>query len=198
MKKSVSIAFLMLIAFVVYAKDPLILETGSLTELLNPDKNVSFKIDYSKAKVHNDGNEYTIDGYLEHRGSDFVADWKKDSSKAYSYIPVRFNQKNKKGAHALELGGEKADIFGTIILSDIDFGNGAGSFNPFGGVKSGGCIISGTLIFTDKNGEELAVLPFTEVKGIGHVSETIRLGLSYFELMNKLGDLIKKENKKIK
>ena len=196
MKKVFFIAFSMLIAFAIHAKDPVILESGSLTELSNPDNNVSFKIDYSKVKVNNDGNEYTIDCYLEHRGPDFVADWKRDSSKAYSYIPARFNQKNKKGAHALEMGGEKADIFGTIYLSDIDFGNGAGSFNPFGGVKSGGCIISGTLIFTDKNGDELAVLPFTEVKGIGHVSETIRLGLSYFELMNKLGDLIKKENKK--
>lgn len=178
-----------------YANDPMKLESGSIAELSNPDNTVLFKVDYSKATVHNDGNKYTLDGYLEHRGPDFVADWNKDSAKAYSYIPVRFNQKNKRGAHAREMEGDH-DILGTIYLTDIDFGNGAGSFVPLGGAKAGGCIISGKLVFTDKSGKEIAVLPFTEVKGMGHVSETIRLGLSYFELMNKLGDVIKKESKK--
>lgn len=178
------------------AKDPMVLESGSLAELNNHENTVFFKVDYSKAKVHNDGKEYTLDGYLEHRGPDFVADWNKDNAKAYSYLPVRFNQKNKKGAHALEMESNNYNVLGTIYLSDIDFGNGAGTFNPFGGAKAGGCIISGKLVFTDKDKKELAVLPFSEVKGMGHVSETIRLGMSYFELMNKLGDVLKKENKK--
>ncbi len=197
MKRFLLIAFIFLGVVNVHAKEPMVLESGSMSELANTENKVYFKIDYSAVTVHNDGNNYTLDGYLEHRGQDFVADWNKDSSKAYAYLPIRFNQKNKKGAHALETEG-KYDILGTIHLTDIDFGNGAGSFNPFGGAKSGGCIISGKLIFTDVNGSEIAVLPFTEVKGMGHVSETIRLGMSYFELMNKLGDVIKKENKKKK
>ncbi len=179
------------------AKDPMVLESGSIAELNNPDNMVFFKIDYKKATVHNDDKNYTLDAYLEHRGPDFVADWNKDKDKAYSYLPVRFNQKNKKGAHAMEMEG-KYDILGTVYLTDIDFGNGAGQFTPFHNVKTGGCIISGKLVFTDKDNKELAVLPFSEVKGMGHVSETIRLGMSYFELMNKLGDVIKKENKKKK
>lgn len=195
MKQILLIAIVLMSFISAQAKDPLTLESGSLTELANTANTVFFKIDYSNATVHNDGNKYTLDGYLEHRGPDFVADWNKDSSKAYSYIPVRYNQKNKKGAKALEMEG-KYDILGTIYLTDIDFGNGAGTFNPFGGAKAGGCIISGKLVFSDVSGNEIAVLPFTEVKGMGHVSETIRLGMSYFELMNKLGDVIKKENKK--
>jgi len=195
MKKIFLVALMLLGIMNANAKDPMTLESGSLAELSNTSNTVYFKVDYSNATVHNDGNKYTLDGYLKHRGPDFVADWNKDSAKAYSYLPVRFNQKNKKGAKALEMEG-KYNILGTIHLTDIDFGNGGASFNPFGGVKAGGCIISGKLVFTDANGSEIAVLPFTEVKGMGHVSETIRLGMSYFELMNKLGDVIKKEKKK--
>lgn len=195
MKKLFLLAFALFSVIAAQAKDPMTLESGSLAELDDASKSVCFKVDYSKATVHNDGNKYTLDEYLNHRGADFVADWNKDSSKAYSYLPVRYNQKNKKGAKALMTEG-KSDIIGTVYLTDIDFGNGAGTFNPFGGVKAGGCIISGKLVFTNASGSEIAVLPFTEVKGMGHVSETIRLGMSYFELMNKLGDVIKKGSKK--
>lgn len=195
MKKLLLIVFTFIGVLSVQAKNPMTLESGSLAELSNNENTVYFKVDYSNAIVHNDGNNYTLDKYLEHRGSDFVADWNKDSAKAYSNLPARFNQKNKKGAQALMLEGDY-NILGNIVLTDIDFGNGAGSFNPFGGAKAGGCIISGKIVFTNTNGTEIAVLPFNEIKGLGHVSETIRLGLSYFELMNKLGDVIKKENKK--
>lgn len=195
MKKLLVIVLALIGVICAQAKDPLTLESGSLAELANSANKVYFKVDFSKATVHNDGNKYTLEGYLKHRGPDFVADWNADSSKAYSYIPVRFNQKNKKGAKALEMEG-KYDILGTIYLTDIDFGNGAGSFNPYGGPKAGGCIISGKLVFTNADNSEIAVLPFSEIKGMGHVSETIRLGMSYFELMNKLGDVLKKENKK--
>lgn len=196
MKKKLFIALMLLsVVLNMSAKEPMTLESGSLSELADPVKKVYFKVDYSNATVHNDGNNYTLDGYLEHRGPDFVEDWNKNSSYAYSYLPIRYNKKNKKGAKALEMEG-KYDILGTVYLSDIDFGNGAGLFNPFGGAKSGGCIISGKLVFTDASNNEIAVLLFTEIKGSGHVSETIRLGLSYFELMNKLGAILKKENKK--
>lgn len=195
MKKLLLLAISLFSVTFAQAKDPMTLESGSVTELTNPANSVYFKVDFSNASVHNDGNIYTLDEYLEHRGPDFVADWNKDSSTAYLYLPMRFNQKNKKGAKAIETEGEY-DILGTVYLNDIDFGNGAGTFNPFGGVKAGGCIISGKLVFTDANGSEIAILPFQEVKGIGHISETIRLGLSYYELMNKLQDIIKKESKK--
>lgn len=195
MKKYFFILAVLLSAINVTAKNPMTLESGTLEKLADPENTVFFKVDYKNATVHNDGNTYTLDGYLKHRGPDFVADWKKDSAKAYSYLPVRFNQKNKKGAKALEIEG-KYDILGTIYLTDIDFGNGGGTFNPFGGAKAGGCIISGKIVFTGADGKVIAQLPFTEVKGNGHFSETIRLGLSYFELMNKLGDILKNENKK--
>lgn len=195
--KLLSIIFALLSVSLVQAKDPMTLESGSLATLTDASQTVYFTIDYSNATVHNDGNKYTLDEYLEHRGPDFVADWKKDQAKAYSYLPVRYNQKNKKGAKALEMEGPHT-LTATIKLTDIDFGNGGGTFTPFASAKAGGCIISGTLTITDAQGSEIAVLPFTEVKGLGHPSETIRLGMAYFELMNKLGDVIKQESKKKK
>lgn len=197
MKKILLLTFVVLGLVSAHAANPMTLESGSLAELTNANNRVLFKIDYSSVCVHNDGNDYTLSGYLEHRGPDFVADWEKDQNTAYCNLPARFNSKNKKGAQAIIVEGqEEHHIIGTVYLSDIDFGNGAGTFNPFGGAKAGGCIISGKLVFTDKAGTELAVLPFTEVKGMGHMSETIRLGLSFFELGNKLTDIIKKEGKK--
>lgn len=198
MKKIIFSMLMMLVCSVAMGgKNPVVLESGSLADLANPAKTVYFTTDFTNATVHNDGKDYTLDGYLKHRGEDFVADWNKDKDTAYSYIPVRFNQKNKKGAQALMAKGDH-DILGTIYLTSIDFGNGAGSFNPFGGVKAGGCIISGKIVFTDSNKNEIASLPFTDIKGMGHISETIRLGLSYYELMGKLGDVMKEESKKKK
>lgn len=171
------------------------LESGSLAALADAGNTVFFKVDYSNVKVHNDGNVYTLYGYLEQRGSDFVEDWDSDSARAHSYLTVRYNQKNKKGAQALEMEGDY-NVLGTVYLTDMDFGNGGSSFIPMAGAKAGGCIISGKIVFTDDNDSEIAVLPFTEVKGVGHVSETVRLGMCYSELMNELGDLLKKESKK--
>lgn len=181
------------------AKDHMTLKSGSLDELANPANRVYLKIDYSGVKVHNDGNEYTLAGYLEHRGPDFVADWDKDAAAAYEVVAPTFNHSNKKGAQALFAEGDY-DILGTIYLTDVDFGNGAGAVASaavsFIGAKAGGCIISGKMVFTDKNNTEIAVLPFVEVKGLGNVSETMRLRNSYTELMNQFGKAIKKEKKK--
>lgn len=195
MKKILLLALTLVSVICAQAKDPMTLESGSLAELSNADNTVFFKVDYSNATVHNDGNDYTLEEYLEHRGPDFVADWKNDSANAYTYLPAFFNRKNKKGAQALMAEGDY-NILATVHLTDIDFGNGAGAFVPLAGAKAGGCIISGKLIFTDTDNTELAVLPFEEVKGMRNVSETIRLGLSYMELMNKYGDVLKKEKKK--
>lgn len=196
MKKLLALLAMVFMCITVNAKsDAMRLEKGALTELSNPDNTVWFEVDYDGAVVHNDGNKFSVSEYLAHRGDDFVADWNKDKVKAYSYLPIRFNQKNKKGAKALEMEGAHT-LTAIVKLTDIDFGNGAGTFTPFASAKAGGCIISGTLTIIDAQGSEIAVLPFTEVKGLGHPSETIRLGLAYFELMNNLGDVIKQDSKK--
>lgn len=198
MKKVLSILAMVLVCISANAKsNAMSLQSGSVDQLINPENTVWFVVDYDKAIVHDKDNDFTLKDYLKHRGDDFVADWNKDQAKAYSYIPVRYNQKNKKGAKALESEGAH-NITADIILTDIDFGNGAGAFVPFGGAKAGGCIISGSIVVKDAQGNEIAVLPFKEVKGLGHVSETIRLGMAYFELMNNLGDVIKDETKKKK
>lgn len=187
-------------AFTVFAKDDktMFIESGSIAFLDDSSKKIDFIIDYSNATVHNDGNDYTLKGYLEHRGPDFVHDWaKKDSIAALEMLRINFNKKNKKGAQALMSGGS-SDINAKIILSDIDFGNGAGLFQPFGGAKAGGCIISGKIRFADNNGQEICVLPFNDVKGLGHVSENVRHALAYFALVESISNVIKQEKKKKK
>lgn len=180
-----------------YAKDPMWVESGSLECLTDPNKTVLFEVDYTNTIAHNDDNRYTLEEYLEHRGPDHVRDWDQSKDKAYSYIPVAFNKKNKKGAEAFLRG--KSDILGTIYIDDLDFGNASG-INPFSSIKAGGCIITGKIVFTDVNNDNsvLAVVPFNDVKGVPSPSETIRLGMAYCELMGKLSKVIKNETKKKK
>lgn len=181
-----------------YAKDPMWVESGSLECLTDPNKTVLFEVDYTNTIAHNDDNRYTLEEYLEHRGPDHVRDWDSSKGKAESFIPMQFNKKNKKGAQAL-LKEEKSDILGTIYIDDLDFGNASG-VNPFSSIKAGGCIITGKIVFTDVNNDNsvLAVVPFNDIKGYPHVSETSRLGLAYCELMGKLSNVIKNEAKKKK
>jgi hypothetical protein len=197
MKKFLMTIVAILATLTMSAKDePMTLATGSLQDLADPANTVDFVINYDNATVHHDDGKYTVADYLKSKGSDYVADWDSDKEKARTYLVVRYNQKNKKGAKANEIPGN-ANIIGTVNISDIEFGHAGGMFIPFGGAKAGGAVVSGTLVFT-KDGKEMATLPFKEIKGIGHVSETVRLAMAYYEVAQKLNDVMKKEAKKKK
>ena len=134
------------------------------------------EIDYSKTMVEGK----TLDEYLNSRGEDFVRDWPSDKERAQQYFVARLNQKSK----GLQIvNGSTAKYKMIIHVDKLDMGNGGASFNPFGGVKAGGCIMSGSIeIVEAATGNSVCVLEVDEVKGVGHVSETIRIGLMYFQL----------------
>jgi hypothetical protein len=159
---------------------PVTVESGNISVLKSPSKAL-LEIDYSAAKV----GEKTFDEYLKGRGDDFVRDWPEDSKKAATNFATRFNKKNKKGAQILfPLTEDVADAAYKLVIrvESLDMGNASG-INPFASIDAGGVIMSGAVDIVDvKTNEVVCTLKVNEVKGIGHVSETVRLGMMYFEL----------------
>lgn len=79
-----------------------------------------------------------------------------------------------------------------IYVDYMDMGNGGSSFNPFASVKAGGVIMKGRCEVIDvKAGQYVCRMAFDEVKGLGHPSETVRLGMTYFELASNIFKLAK-------
>ena len=135
-------------------------------------------IDYSNTMVGN----MTLDQYLESQGPDFVRDWPKDQMKIREYFTGNFNRKNKKGMTTTE-NQQNADYDMVIHVQTLDVGNAISSFIPLASAKAGGVILCAVVEILDPaTGQNLLTLEANDVKGVGHVSETVRIGMSFFEL----------------
>ena len=186
MKRLLSIVMLLLSVVGIYAGNPVTVKAGNPV-VFNETSQALVVVDYSKTMV----KDQTLDAYLKSRGEDFVRDWPQDQDKALEYFVVRFNKKNKKG---MQIGRHLTDAkYKMVIYVDyVDMGNGGSSFNPFASVKAGGVIMKGRCDVIDvKAGQYVCRMVFDEVKGLGHPSETIRLGMTYFELASNIFKLAK-------
>lgn len=186
MKRLLSIVMLLLSVVGIYADNPVTVKAGNPV-VFNEASQALVVVDYSKTMV----KDQTLDAYLKSRGEDFVRDWPQDQDKALEYFVVRFNKKNKKG---MQIGRHLTDAkYKMIIYVDyMDMGNGGSSFNPFASVKAGGVIMKGRCDVIDmKAGQYVCRMAFDEVKGLGHPSETVRLGMTYFELASNIFKLAK-------
>lgn len=186
MKRFLSIVMLLLSVVGIYAGNPVTVKAGNPV-VFNETSQALVVVDYSKTMV----KDQTLDAYLKSRGEDFVRDWPQDQDKALEYFVVRFNKKNKKG---MQIGRHLTDAkYKMVIYVDyMDMGNGGSSFNPFASVKAGGVIMKGRCDVIDvKAGQYVCRMVFDEVKGVGHPSETVRLGMTYFELASNIFKLAK-------
>lgn len=186
MKRLLSIVMLLLSVVGIYAGNPVTVKAGNPV-VFNETSQALVVVDYSKTMV----KDQTLDAYLKSRGEDFVRDWPQDQDKALEYFVVRFNKKNKKG---MQIGRHLTDAkYKMVIYVDyMDMGNGGSSSNPFASVKAGGVIMKGRCDVIDmKAGQYVCRMVFDEVKGLGHPSETVRLGMTYFELASNIFKLAK-------
>ena len=186
MKRLLSIVMLLLSVVGIYAGNPVTVNAGNPV-VFNETSQALVVVDYSKTMV----KDQTLDAYLKSRGEDFVRDWPQDQDKALEYFVVRFNKKNKKG---MQIGRHLTDAkYKMVIYVDyMDMGNGGSSFNPFASVKAGGVIMKGRCDVIDvKAGQYVCRMVFDEVKGLGHPSETVRLGMTYVELASNIFKLAK-------
>lgn len=167
--------------------DPVTVKSGSVA-IFKKQAKALLEIDYASAMV----KDQTLNDYLAGRGDDFVRDWPEDSKKAAEYFIVRFNKKNDEG---MQLTSNASDASYKMIIhvNKLDMGNGAGFFIPWASTKAGGIIVSGDVdVVSLKTNKVLCELAVDEVKGISSPSETIRLGMAYFELANRIFKLVKK------
>ena len=178
-----SLLFIMMCLFCVvnlFAGNSVSVKSGN-SSVLKESSKALLEIDYSTTKV---GNE-TLDEYLQRRGDDFVRDWPKDKEFAATYFKERFNKKSK----GLQLTTDVSTVSYKIVIhvNSLDMGNGGSAFVPFSSAKAGGVIITGTIDIIDiKTNEVVCTLNVDEVKGVGHPSETVRLGAMYFELATQI------------
>ena len=187
MKKLLLMALVVLCAQYAKADSFLSLRSGNPQVFLVKSK-ASFEVDWDHARVTNWDNKL-FPQYLKHRGDDFVRDWPKDREKAEQYFTVRLNKKSS--GMKIEEDGGSTDYKMIIRLSKIDVGDGASGFVPYSNAKAGGVIMDGTLELRDRAGKLLCVLDINEAKGVGHPSETVRYGMTLFEVANALCDFMK-------
>ena len=186
MKRLLTFLVLLLAVVDIYADNPVTVKAGNPV-VFNEVSQALIVVDYSKTMV----KDQTLDVYLKSRGEDFVRDWPQDQDKALEYFVVRFNKKNKKG---MQLGKNLTDAkYKMVIYVDyMDMGNGGSTFIPFASSKAGGVIMKGRCDVIDvKAGQYVCRMDFDEVKGVGHPSETVRLGMTYFELASNIFKLAK-------
>jgi len=183
MKKTLILVSLLCLSSAVslFAAKPLAVKSGDIS-VLKKKSNALLEIDYSAAKV----GDKTFYEYLQGRGDDFVRDWPNDSTRVASYFTSRFNSRNKKG---MQITADAANATYKIIIQvdKLDMGNGASAMLPFAPADAGGVIMSGMIDVVDIGTDEIVcTLSVNEVKGNGNVSETLRLGMMYFELATNI------------
>lgn len=159
------------------AKDAIVVKSGDAT-LLKQDVKALLECDFSNAKV----GDKPFDVYLKSNGEEYVKSWPDDQLKVALYFSTRFNKRNK---NKMQVTDDPSAAQYKIVITPtvIDMGDRGSSFNPFASAKAGGAILSGTVnIIEIASNNSVCQLQFEEVKGIGHVSNTVRLGMAFFGL----------------
>lgn len=187
MKKLFTLVLMLTSVLLAQARNTVELRSGNPNVLLQSGT-ASFEVDWDNAHVTNWDN-LVWPQYLQKRGDDFVRDWPQDRIKAESYFTIRFNKKSN--YWRLESQNTSAQFRMILRITTIDVGNGGANFSPFSSVKAGGVIINGVIELRDAAGTLLCVLSVNDVKGVGHMSETTRYGMSLFALANEVLDFMK-------
>lgn len=187
MRKFMTMLAAFLIAAVCYASDDVTVLSGN-PAIFQLQEEAELEIDYSNAVV----NDKTLDGYLQDRGEDFVRDWPGNAKYAREYFVVRFNKKNKKG---MQIVSESSNAKYKIVfqISKLYMGNVSGAILGGFASKAGGVIVSGLLeVVNMETNKSVCCFNIHELQGTSHFSETVRLGLCYFDVASEALKIAKK------
>lgn len=144
------------------ARNPLKLVQGSLDALYDAQTKVLVCLDVSKAVV----NSKSAQEWIESTGEDNVREWPNVLRECVTTFCAHYDEKiQKKSAQSVTtLLSEAATHTLTINVSHIDLG---GMAKVWGlSSRSGGAKISGTMVLTDKEGNTVALLEFTNLQGM--------------------------------
>jgi hypothetical protein len=178
MKKMMMLVMMtMMVAIAAQAKDDKVtITSGNGQVMKEAGKTATLEIDYSKTIVE---GKAPLMEYLQQRGEKNVKDWPETAAVAQKQLTEQFNKRNKKGLQIVESGD--ADYKIKFIVEKLDFGS-TGVSVVFGGLGSaGGAEVTGTLVVSDKSGNEVVTYDVHEVRGTGTTdfTETRRIGTCY-------------------
>lgn len=166
------------------AKESVVVKSGDIA-LLKQKVNAVVVFDYSIAKI---GDKGFIE-FLKSTEKDFEKNWPNDCVKISQFYSVRFNKNNSTGMQIVE-DAATAKYKMIITPTSVDMGDRGASFNPFASSKSGGAMVSGSVNIIDiATNKSVCLLQFEEIKGIKHVSNTARLGLSFYRLAELIAEI---------
>lgn len=180
-KKSVLFTAICLLCTVsLFANNTVSVKSGK-SSLLKESSKAFLEVDYSATTI----GDQTLAEYLEKRGENFVNNWPKDTEYAAKYFKERFNKKNK----GLKIIPDESDASYKIVIHvhNLNMGNSGSTFIPYASAKAGGIVMTGTVDIVDmKTNEVVCTLDVDRVKGVKHVSATVRMGLMFMELATKI------------
>ena len=158
---------------------------GDITLLKN---NITYDLAvvYDNLKV----NDLPVDQFLPTMDEKFRNSWSTEilpyAENAGKSIPIFMNKSN-----VYDPNNPKYKF--VLTLNSVTLGNVSGVFNPFASPKSGGSIIYGKLeMFDAASNASLLVVKFDKVQGVSHFSDSIRWGMAYVDLANRLKKIVKK------
>ena len=159
---------LMALVTMVAAAQEFVVKSGSLKTLLQDDKKVALKIDFSKAKMANlsskELTETLMMDHLKTNDSYMFEHWKEHADECHEFFRERWND-DKATSKIIDEDDDDAVDFNINIKFDyIDFGNGVASVWGLS-KKSGGVIMRGTIDFTDAKGQNVCTLEVNDYRG---------------------------------
>lgn len=158
---------------------------GDVSLLKKPGQ-VALLFDVSKVQF---GKENFFEDYREVEDKSEVEDI---LSRATAYFRVEFNRKNKDGVQIVKKGEEGDTPYNMVVrLRKLNKGNATGFWFDLN-VKSGSAHIDGTIELVDKQtGDILCVFGFNKIEGTNHATKKTRIGLTFGDLGNKFGKLVR-------
>lgn len=185
MRKFFTCVCLMITTTIVKAGTEVRLLGGDFSFLRDSNEQMLFEIDYSETIV----DEVSIQQYLESRGADFVRDWPQDSKTARERFVYFFNK--SKGVQICESTDDNPKYKMVMHVKTLDMGDAGSSVAsvvvPYASAKAGGVIANVVVDVAEyPSGKAVAKFSIPKIKGIGSVSETVRLGLCYTEIAKQI------------
>ena len=178
--KSLCTAICLLCTVSLFAVNSVTVKSGK-SSVLKTSAKASLEVDYSATTI----GDQALDEYLQARGDDYVKNWSKDTEYAAKYFKERFNKKNK----GLKIAPDPSEAAYKIVIhvQNLNMGNSGSAFVPFASSKAGGIVMTGTVDIVDiQLNEVVCTLEVDQVKGVKHVSATVRMGLMFMELATKM------------
>lgn len=187
MKKVLSLLLFLPFLTSALAGNTITVKSGE-TSVFSFSEEATITFDYSKAEI--EGKGVSLEDYFDEKGYKKAAQWERAKEFSHKEFIKRYNKKSPGLKLVEESKSAKYNV--DIQIRAINFGNTLKSLLPVGLHTDGGAVLYGRIIVKDKNGTELCILKFSNVKGLGSTGIEARMMFVYQQLSSDLLKFLKK------